>query len=287
MEDHGEEAENHPAVLAEHVGARLQCDAPLHCESAQAGIPHTHGFAQLLLVLSGQGVFEVDGRALRMRPGDLLIVNPDVEHSERCVGEEPLDYIMLGVDRLAFSFDADSTPFGCLENNIQSARLRFYFQEILREMQEKGLHSERIASDLLEALLLTVVRDTGFVSAAYEPARSSRESGAVKRYLDANYGQEITLDLLAQRTNLNKYYLVHAFTRAHGVSPINYLISRRIEAAKHLLESSDQSIAQIAATVGFSSQSYFSQSFRRLVSCTPAQYRKQARRAQNSRLAAN
>ena len=67
MEDHGEEAENHPAVLAEHVGARLQCDAPLHCESAQAGIPHTHGFAQLLLVLSGQGVFEVDGRALRMR----------------------------------------------------------------------------------------------------------------------------------------------------------------------------------------------------------------------------
>lgn len=83
---------------------------------------------------------------------------------------------------------------------------------------------------------------------------------------------------LPRRTNLNKYYLVHVFTRTYGISPINYLIGRRIGGAKRLLAESDYSISQIAQTVGFSSQSYFSQSFKRVTGQTPAQYRRQSRK---------
>lgn len=68
--------------------------------------------------------------------------------------------------------------------------------------------------------------------------------------------------------------MVHAFTRYKGVSPISYLINRRIDEAKELLTHSNLPIAKIAQSVGFSSQSYFSQVFRKEVHMTPWAYRK-------------
>ena len=54
---------------------------------------------------------------------------------------------------------------------------------------------------------------------------------------------------------MNKFYLVHAFKNYKGVSPINYLIDKRIQESKLLLETTNFSIAKIAQQVGFSSQS--------------------------------
>ena len=72
-----------------------------------------------------------------------------------------------------------------------------------------------------------------------------------------NYPQDITLDTLAEVSHLNKYYMVHAFTRQFGCSPINYLCEVRIKASKELLATTDYSITEVAQSSGFSSQSYF------------------------------
>ena len=72
---------------------------------------------------------------------------------------------------------------------------------------------------------------------------------------------------------MNKYYLSHAFKREYGVSPISYMISRRIEESKYLLAETDLSMSQIAQLLGFSSLSYFSQVFRRTQSVTPMEFR--------------
>ena len=72
---------------------------------------------------------------------------------------------------------------------------------------------------------------------------------------------------------MNKFYLSHAFKREYGVSPINYMISKRIEESKYLLAETDLSMTQIAQLLGFSSLSYFSQVFRRTQSVTPMEYR--------------
>lgn len=97
---------------------------------------------------------------------------------------------------------------------------------------------------------------------------------AVKRYIDANYSEDICLDSLAGLAHLNKYYLIHAFTESYGISPINYLNEKRIQNCKELLASTDYSIAEIARLSGFSSQSYFSQSFRKSCGMTAKAYRK-------------
>jgi AraC-like DNA-binding protein len=76
---------------------------------------------------------------------------------------------------------------------------------------------------------------------------------------------------------MNKYYLSHAFKREYGVSPINYMITRRIEESKYLLAETDLSMSQIAQLLGFSSLSYFSQVFRKTQGISPMEYRHNAR----------
>ena len=72
---------------------------------------------------------------------------------------------------------------------------------------------------------------------------------------------------------MNKYYLSHAFKREYGISPISYMISRRIDESKYLLAETDLSMSQIAQLLGFSSLSYFSQVFRRTQGIAPMEYR--------------
>ena len=108
-------------------------------------------------------------------------------------------------------------------------------------------------------------------------SRSSLECDLVRRYIENHFKENLTLDQLAGLAHLNKYYLAHAFQREFGVSPINYLISRRIEESRFLLRETDHSISQIAQILGFSSLSYFSQTFRRLEGVSPVEYRRRRR----------
>lgn len=81
---------------------------------------------------------------------------------------------------------------------------------------------------------------------------------------------------LAKLGHLNKYYLAHTFKKDMGISPIEYLNQVRIREAKILLETTNYSIADIAAFIGFSSQSFFAQAFKRATNQTPSKYRKEA-----------
>ena len=100
----------------------------------------------------------------------------------------------------------------------------------------------------------------------------------MEQYINNHYQEDITLELLSEKTYMNKFYLVHAFKQYKGVSPINYLIRLRVQQAKELLETTNYSIAQISDSCGFSSQSYFSQVFKKACGMTPNAYRKSSDR---------
>ena len=72
--------------------------------------------------------------------------------------------------------------------------------------------------------------------------------------------------------------MAHTFKEVVGVSPINYLIDRRMQEARNLLENTDFSIGPISMFCGYSSQSYFSQVFIKNEGMTPVEYRKQVKK---------
>ena len=64
------------------------------------------------------------------------------------------------------------------------------------------------------------------------------------------------------------------FQQATGLSPLEYVQTLRLEEAKHLLETGDDSIEAVANAVGYEDAGFFSRLFRRKVNLTPAQYRR-------------
>ena len=119
-----------------------------------------------------------------------------------------------------------------------------------------------------------LMRNTALaVPAEPQMISGNRQCAAVKRYIDLHFKETLTLEQLAEDAHMNKYYLSHAFKREYGISPINYMITKRIEESKYLLAETDLSMSQIAQLLGFSSLSYFSQVFRRTQATTPMEYR--------------
>ena len=84
-----------------------------------------------------------------------------------------------------------------------------------------------------------------------------------------------TLVEIAAVAGLNPYHFARQFKAATGLPPHQYVITRRVERAKHILRAgTDLSLAEVAARAGFYDQSQFSNHFKRLVGATPSQFRK-------------
>lgn len=240
---------------------------------------HTHYFTELFYVLDGSGSFLVEQSKFEVNKDDMVIVNPNVEHTEVSLNASPLEYIVLGVEGLSFSFGERESPDSYSVSNYGNHReeLLFYFRALLEESSAKEANYESICQNLIEILTFKLIRHTRDSMTIASNQRTTKECGFIKRYIDSNYVESISLDTLAQMSHMNKFYLIHAFSKYTGMSPINYLIARRITESKNLLATTNYSISQVSDIIGFSSQSYFSQCFKKATGETPNAYRKRER----------
>ena len=206
---------------------------------------------------------------------DLVLVNSNIEHTEISGKKDPLEYIVLGIEGLNFLID-DNKEYMHLHFRSTDKEIIFYFQSILKETDRKEKDYEKVCHNLLETLIIQLTRRTcSAVELFSSKKKVSRECGRAKRYIDSNYSEEITLDKLADVARLNKYYFAHTFAEIYGISPMNYLIQKRIFVSQELLTSTDMNLSEISQQCGFSSPSYFSQSFHKRCGINPTAYRKQ------------
>lgn len=241
--------------------------------------PHTHSCSELFYVTGGVGQFFIEGEIHPVATNDLVIVNPNVEHTEIGLNANPLEYIVLGVDGLELSALDETDNSYCIVNFLAvKDTILFYLQNMLKEIEASTPGYETICQDLMEILIILLMRQTDY-SVTLTPIRkkASKLCASVRRYIDVHFKENISLDVLAQISHVSKYYLVHAFTKEYGTSPMNYLINKRLEEAKQLLKNDDYSLSLISRMLGFSSPSYFSQIFKKNEKMTPNEYRKVSR----------
>lgn len=237
-----------------------------------------HYYSEMFYITRGNAVFKIEDQSINVKKDDLIIINPNVEHSESSLGDEAFEYICIGIGNLKFSSFGDNTnvdePFFCCnlaeEQSIVLEYLNLLFNELAKKDKNYELYCDNIFSVLLEVMRKT--EKQFLLSDSHH--RTSSSMIAVKKYIDAHYSEDITLDTLSELTFMNKFHLAHSFKKHIGVSPIQYLIARRLDNAKLLITTTNYSIEKISMILGFNSSSYFSQIFKRQVGMTPKEYKK-------------
>lgn len=164
-----------------------------------------------------------------------------------------------------------------IQNSPYKQELQFYFQALFKEIQSEQRYHKYLCTNLLNVILIYLSRDSRAELSLAPDVHVSQECADAKQYLDIHFRETITLNMLAAHVHWNKYHLAHCFTHAYGVSPIQYLLEKRIKESKYLLRATNYPLSAIAAQTGFSSPSYFSQSFRKLVKIAPLEYRKKSK----------
>lgn len=109
-------------------------------------------------------------------------------------------------------------------------------------------------------------------------ARTSRSGDAViarcQEWVAANYESSAPVATMAQMSGLSERAFNRRFSKATGLTPLQYVHTLRLEEAKHLLERTETAVEEVAQAIGYEDASFFGRLFRRNVGMTPAQYRR-------------
>lgn len=261
-----------------HGTAKLLNVASSRYDGDWHSVPHTHNYTELFFIVSGRGQFLIQDQAFPVDVNNLVIINPNISHTEVSLNAQPLEYIVLGIGGIELATSENSNGQFYILDYLESVEISSCFRNILREMELKNTGYEDICQAYMEILIIRLMRNTA-LSIREEPQFTSgnRQCASVRRYIDQHFKEPLTLDQLASEVHMNKYYLAHTFKQEYGVSPINYMISRRIDESKYLLAETNLSMSQISQLLGFSSLSYFSQVFRKIQEMTPMEFRQSAK----------
>ena len=141
----------------------------------------------------------------------------------------------------------------------------------LRGESWSTLEADETAYALTRHMLVTYLggRPRGREASGLDTRRFAR----VTECVEARLSGDLSLGDLADVAALSRYHFARAFKAKTGLTPFQYVTSRRVARAQVLLRATDHTVAEITAQIGFSSPSHFRRVFRTAVGLTPSQYR--------------
>jgi AraC-like DNA-binding protein len=241
---------------------------------------HVHDYFVIGLVEDGAQSYWYRGAQHVTPPGQIFVVNPDEPHTGEAASPEGYTYRTLypRADYLARVADdvgkRPSLPFlkGAVLCDPLLATMLSSFHKCLAEAAPK-VESE---SFLLEALARLIAKHA---DPQATPRPAGRERLAVRKaceYMEANFGENVSMSKLADLVSLSPYYFARTFEREIGLPPHSYLEGVRIRKVREFLDQGEPLIS-VALSAGYSDQSHLTRRFKRFLGITPGQYVKESK----------
>ncbi len=240
---------------------------------------HQHeNCSEMLLIVEGQGEFQVDGKAYTAMEGSLLIYNRGIWHEERSIGDRfkavYVGYTGLRIRGLPPDYLSGPEQPACLELGEHYLPIKQLLYETVAEWHSPLPESGTVANGLLGALTGRLARLLHYSEEALVKRRPGKEVvQQARRYMEENYPSDVSLTILAKLTHMNAYHLIHLFKQETGMSPIQYLLRYRMEVAKQILATTTLPMVDIAEKVGYKSETYFQNLFKKTTGISPGKYR--------------
>ena len=238
---------------------------------------HHHDFYEVYYLLGGEVEYWVDGRIIRMLPGDLLLINPLELHRpildqgspvyERIVlwiNKEFLEGLCTGNSGLNICFDTAQPGHTHLIRTSATERtaLTARLGELVREFYSRDFGSDLSAHGLFLQFMVQLNRMATRSQSQQEETQSlSPLVQKVLEYITDHIQEDLSLEDIADQMFVSKYHLSHAFTREVGVSVYRYVMLRRLMMARQLLQAGE-SAGQVCRSCGFSEYTSFYRAFK-------------------------
>ena len=260
----------------------------------------THNTHELFYMRNGRAEFTIDGQKVTVEKGNALIIRPNTPHCARIltnVADTLVLYFGFSKERdvagryqpsLESFFDfaegdkdkEDSLPkepyiiiSGSLKKDISEVMEKIV-NERKSDYQSKELMLQILTLELM-LVLSRALRREWEESLRVKNGKAQELVFIAKEYIDTNYDRGITVASAASYVYLSQGYFTRAFRDEFGISPMAYLMKKRIERACELLSDKQIKVAGVASMAGFSSPQRFNVAFRKQMGITPMEYRKQ------------
>lgn len=249
---------------------------------------HWHDDIELILILSGQMQYNINGEVVLLKQGEGIFINAKQLHFGYSEEKKECEFLCIlfhpillcssrtveqkYVSPLLFN---EHIPFCHLKgNNGWEKAILSSVQEIydIRDDDISELKIQRAFLDIWIALCENVIsiQKTQFSQNHHLSALKDMIS-----FINQNYSEKLSLKAIATSGNVGKTGCCNIFKKYINKTPNEYLTELRLRKAVELLKNTDMTILEISYTVGFSGASYFTETFHKIYGCTPRAYRKQ------------
>ena len=223
--------------------------------------PGLHVNIEILHILEGHGQVILNGVRKDVLPGDIVIINSYIAHTIITSETIKSDCLIIDHHFLAENgLDLSQLEFDPLIHDPAVSNLYNQFSE--EYYNPRPFHLAILRSAILNLML--------YLCQNYSSVKQSNEilSGIMERiwtaveFMKENLDKKLTLDRIAEKTGLSKYYFLRLFKTYTGYTINTYLTLLRCDRAMQLLKSGDYTVGEVSELCGFDNRSYFSKIFK-------------------------
>ncbi|MCQ2447833.1 MAG: AraC family transcriptional regulator [Oscillibacter sp.] len=249
---------------------------------------HYHEFDKLIFFLGGKVTYVVEGVTYFLQPWDVLLVQHNMIHKPIINAEEPYERVViwLGNDWLTSRSEPQTLLSTCFDVARQqgfhllrtNADRRLDYMQTIQRLEEalrsKEFGAERMADMLCQQILIYVNRDILRDNTAKEEQESYHfdpKMEEILQYITNHLGEELSVDLLAKRFYLSRYYLMHRFKEVTGYTVHQYIVQKRLLWAGEMLREGTP-VMKAAEQAGFREYSTFLRAFQSTFHMSPKEF---------------
>lgn len=247
------------------------------CKSNKPTLTIKKPLYTLHIILNGYGQIQYDDKESVLGPGSCFLIPPNKTFIYKQKNENPWEYIW-------FEFDGDAVPK--LLANTNFAKDYFFkiasFDNILRIINYyKNIYTKikkdtdtLFSTSFLLDIFTSLINDCQKKIENTDLNKLELKIIKIKRYIEDNYNDpDINIATIANHFYFTQSYLTRLFKKYAKITPIQYLIKIRMEKAGELLSQDNFSVLQVAESVGYKNQFYFSKEFKEYYGIVPSKYK--------------
>lgn len=235
---------------------------------------HLHQEHEFFLPLQGEITVSYDGHTIKAGPGRMLYVPPDLDHSFSSSAQGSGERVIWLIEQKIWKKHVDKKFKPCsMPMNSLVKELLFYLL-IYQDAKGKNHFISALIESLRDSLEATEFEKVNLFS---DHIAGRAQDSRIKKALALVDDElaSVSLGEIAKKSGLSLRNFNRLFLKECGLSPKDYIISRRIETSKRLLRETKMTVTDISLEVGYSSLSKFIETFKKNTGILPSDYRLQ------------